>query len=215
MRLIGPVAVAVWLALGSGPAAPRPPSPIPVPVVPATGILDRVPVAALEARLRPADLVFRRGNGLWSGYFAVASGDEGFYSHVGVAVFEGGQWRVVHTEADDRSGIGGVRSDSLAEFLAGARGVAVVRPALNGPQAEATVRLAAAPDWRGIPFDRRFSLDDGGQAMYCTEWVQALVLSATGVDIARPRSRFGGRAIISVDDLRLGPGAVPVLEHRL
>jgi len=210
MRLIGLVA-AVLLAVGSGPAAPRVLPPVPAP---APGILARVPVATLEASLQPADLVFRRGNGLWSGYFAVASGDGGFYSHVGVAVLEHGQWRVVHTEADDRTGIGGVRSEPLQVFLAGAHGVAVVRPGLSGAQAEATVRLAAEPAWRRIPFDSRFSLDDDGQAMYCTEWVQALVLSATGVDIARPRSRFGGRDIISLDDLRLGPGAVPVLEHR-
>lgn len=211
MRLIGLVA-AVLLAVGSGPAAPRVPLPAPAPD---PGILARVPVTTLEARLQPADLVFRRGNGLWSGYFAVASGDEGFYSHVGVAVFEQGRWHVVHTEADDRTGIGGVRSDPLEVFLDGAKGVAVVRPGLSAPQAEATVRLSADPAWRNIPFDNRFSLDDDGQAMYCTEWVQALVLAATGEDIARPRSLWFGREVISVDDLLHGPHAQPVLDQRL
>src|SRR5690606_41783276 len=136
MRLIGLVA-ALPLAVGSGPAAPRvlPPVPAPPP-----GILARVPGATLEASLQPADLVCRRGNGLWSGYFAVASGDGGFYSHVGVAVLEHGQWRVVPTEADDRPGIGGVRSEPPQGCLAGGPGVAGGRAGAGGGRAEATAR---------------------------------------------------------------------------
>ncbi|HEX5694141.1 MAG TPA: hypothetical protein VFY00_05940, partial [Arenimonas sp.] len=174
-----------------------------------------VPLAQWQAALQPGDLVFRRGNGLWSGYFAGASGDEGYFSHVGLLLREGGRWQVVHTEADDRTGIGGVRTDRLEHFLAGAQGVAVVRPRLADGQAERALALAHDPGWRAIPFDARFRLDAGGEAMYCTEWIQALVLAATGEDIARPRSRFGRIEIISIDDLRLSARVAPVFDHRL
>lgn len=212
MRLTRLAAAALLAITIAGPAATRVPSGAPAG---APALLEVMPLARFEAGLRDADLVFRRGNGLWSGYFAGVSGGEGYFSHVGVLVREADGWHVVHTEADDRTGIGGVRSDRLGDFLAEARGVAVVRPQLSEAQLAAAVRLAAEPRWRDIPFDASFRLDDGGAAMYCTEWVQALVLAATGEDIARPRSRFGSREIISVDDLRLSARVEPVFEHRL
>ncbi|GGA85434.1 hypothetical protein GCM10011521_24860 [Arenimonas soli] len=210
MRLTGPLAAAVLAVALAGPGAARLPAP---PALPA--LLDVAPLADWQGGLRPGDLVFRRGNGLWSGYFAGASGDDGFFSHVGLLVRDGDDWRVVHTEADDRTGVGGVRTDSLRHFLADAHGVAVVRPRLEPAQAARAVELAHDPVWQAIPFDARFRLDDGGEAMYCTEWIQALVLAATGEDIARPRSRFGRIKIISIDDLRLSARVEPVFDHRL
>jgi len=212
VRLAGIAAAALLVTLVAGPAASR--APVPAGISP-LALLEAMPLARLEPQLREADLVFRRGNGRWSGYFAGASGGEGYFSHVGVLVREADGWHVVHTEADDRTGVGGVRSDRLEDFLTGAHGLAVVRPALSEAQAAAAVQLSAQPQWRSIPFDSSFRLDDEGRAMYCTEWVQALVLAATGEDIARPRSYFGSRAIISVDDLRLSSRVEPVLEHRL
>lgn len=210
MRLTGPLAAAVLAVVLAGPGA------APLPAAPALpALLDVAPLADWQGGLRPGDLVFRRGNGLWSGYFAGASGDEGFFSHVGLLVRKGEGWQVVHTEADDRTGIGGVRTDSLRRFLADAHGVAVVRPRLEPAQAARAVALAHDPDWQAIPFDARFRLDDDGEAMYCTEWIQALVLAATGEDIARPRSRFGRIQIISIDDLRLSARVEPVFDHRL
>jgi len=210
MRLIGTLAAAALAVALAGPgAAPLRAAPA-VPV-----LLDVVPLANWQGALRPGDLVFRRGNGLWSGYFAGASGDSGYFSHVGLLLREGGHWLVVHTEADDRTGVGGVRTDRLEHFLAQAHGVAVVRPQLDPAQAARALALARDPGWQAIPFDARFRLDDDGEAMYCTEWIQALVLAATGEDIARPRSHFGRIPIISIDDLRLSARVAPVLEHRL
>jgi hypothetical protein len=210
MRLTGPLAAAALAVALAGPGAARLP---PSPALPA--LLDVAPLSDWQDGLRPGDLVFRRGNGRWSGYFAGVSGDEGFFSHVGLLVRENGGWQVVHTEADDRTGIGGVRSDSLGHFLAEAQGVAVVRPRLEPAQSARAVELARDPAWQAIPFDARFRLDDEGEAMYCTEWVQALVLAATGEDIARPRSHFGRIEIISIDDLRLSARVEPVFDHRL
>ncbi len=210
MRLTGPLAAAALAVALAGPGAARLPH---APVLPA--LLDVAPLANWQGGLQAGDLVFRRGNGRWSGYFAGASGDEGFFSHVGLLVREGDSWQVVHTEADDRTGVGGVRTDSLRHFLADAHGVAVVRPRLEAAQSARAVQLAHDPAWQAIPFDARFRLDDGGEAMYCTEWIQALVLAATGEDIARPRSHFGRIEIISIDDLRLSARVEPVFDHRL
>lgn len=210
MRLTGALAAAALAVVLAGPGA----APLrAAPALPA--LLDVVPLADWQGALRPGDLVFRRGNGLWSGYFAGASGDDGYFSHVGLLLYDDGGWQVVHTEADDRTGIGGVRTDPLDRFLAQAHGVAVVRPQLTQGQAGRALELARDPGWQAIPFDARFRLDDDGAAMYCTEWIQALLLAATGEDIARPRSRFGRIEIISIDDLRLSARVAPVLDHRL
>lgn len=210
MRLTGPMAAAaVALALAGPGSARLPQAPAPV------DLLDSIALSGWQEKLRLGDLVFRRGNGMWSGYFAGASGDDGYFSHVGVLVGGTGQWQVIHTEADDRTGIGGVRTDSLDHFLSEAHGVAVVRPRLDAGLATQAAELAQQPRWQAIPFDARFRLDDEGRAMYCTEWVQALVLAATGEDIARPRSYFGRIPVISIDDLRLSPRVAPVYEHRL
>ncbi|MGJ8839521.1 hypothetical protein AB9H28_24420, partial [Salmonella enterica subsp. enterica serovar Kentucky] len=94
------------------------------------GLLEAVPLSGLESALHEGDLVFRRGSGRWSGLAAGASGEAGYFSHVGLAVREDGRWQVVHSDADDDTGIGGVRSEALADFLGQARGVAIVRPGL-------------------------------------------------------------------------------------
>lgn len=188
-------------------SAPTPP--------PGYTILNQVDLAQLSPSLHDGDLVFRRGIGRVSRYAANASG--GYFSHVGLLLpGEGnGSWRVMHTEADEHTGVGGVRNDSLEHFLAEAQGVAVVRLRLSEEQLRAIAALAADAHWQSIPFDAAFTLDDDGAAMYCTEWVHALVLAATGEDIARPRSLYFGREVISVDDLLHGPRGEPVLEHRL
>ena len=208
------LAVFLGLALVAGPGAPRV-LPAGGPVFAGPALLDVVPLPGIEAALHEGDLVFRRGNGRWSGYFAGISGDSGYYSHVGIAVRGDDAWQVVHSDADDDTGVGGVRTDTLADFLGQARGVAIIRPGLDPAGAAAVVALSGEPHWRDIPFDAAFRLDDGGEAMYCTEWVQALVLAATGRDIARPRSHVLGRDAITVDDLLHGAGMQPVLEHRL
>ncbi len=210
MGVTRPLATALLAVALAGPGAARLSA---APGKPA--LLDVAPLADWQGGLQPGDLVFRRGNGRWSGYFAGVSGDEGFFSHVGLLMPGTDGWQVVHTEADDRTGIGGVRTDSLAHFLADAFGVAVVRPRLAPAQSARALELARDPAWQAIPFDARFRLDDGGEAMYCTEWIQALVLAATGEDIARPRSRFGHMQVISIDDLRLSARVEPVFDHRL
>ena len=212
MRGRWPLILLAGLALCAGPAVPR--APVPAPHT-GPGLLEQVPLAGIEAGLRGGDLVFRRGDGRFSGYIAGISGDGGYFSHVGIAVQGPAGWQVVHTEADERTGVGGVRSDALADFLADARGVAVVRPRLGPASAQAVVDATGHARWREVPFDADFRLDDAGRAMYCTEWVQALVLAATGQDIARPRTRFIGREAITVDDLLLSAQVQPVLDHRL
>ncbi|KFN51419.1 YiiX/YebB-like N1pC/P60 family cysteine hydrolase [Arenimonas composti] len=185
------------------------------PATPPPGytILTQVDLSRLSLALHDGDLVFRRGTGRVSRYAANAGG--GYFSHVGLLLPGDGGWRVMHTEADEHTGVGGVRNDTLEHFLAEAQGVAVVRLRMSDEQLQAIAALAADAHWQSIPFDAAFTLDDDGAAMYCTEWVQALVLAATGEDIARPRSLWFGREVISIEDLLQSPRVQPVLEHRL
>lgn len=171
--------------------------------------------AGLERQMRAGDLLFRRGNGMWSELFAQTSPRNGFFSHVGLIVADGDGWIVLHNEADDTTGIGGVRADTVDHFLDGAKGVALVRLALPAGTAARVAALADTPTWRGIPFDSQFTLDDGGRAMYCTEWAWAVIKRATQVDLAPVKSVVAGRTAVTIDDLLYSPGTTIVLERRV
>ena len=63
MRLTGTLATALLAVALAGPGAARLPH---APALPA--LLDVAPLADWQGGLQPGDLVFRRGNGRWSGY---------------------------------------------------------------------------------------------------------------------------------------------------
>jgi hypothetical protein len=153
----------------------------------------------LQDQLKPGDVVFRRGAGFWTEVFSQTSRTEGFFSHVGVIVSDPRGLRIRHAEADDVTGVGGVRSDTLETFLYQAKGVAIARP--DAGLATSVSNEAASPKWEGVPFDTSFRLDDGARAVYCSEFVWEVMRRASGHDIVPDKTDIGGIPGVTVDDL--------------
>ena len=149
--------------------------------------------------LRPGDLVFRRGQGIWSGQFAGLSSRETRFSHVGVVWAVDGEVKIVHAEASEWTGHGRVRETTWRGFFedAGARECAVFR--FDGPP-ETAMRLAERAHERiGVPFDSGFDLSETNR-LYCTELIAVALAEATGAD-GSPRTSRGERTYIALDDL--------------
>ena len=168
----------------------------------------------LMTTLRPGDILFRRGSGLWTPLFSQASSKEGFFSHAGIIFARAGHLKIVHADADDLSGIGGVREDEVDEFLREAKGVAIGR--MKDPAAApAIARLAVQEEWKKLPFDVHFTLDDDGKAIYCTEYVWLAIKRASGIDIVPNKTVLAGKTGIAVDDLLKSPFLQIVYDRRL
>lgn len=125
--------------------------------------------------------MFRRGRSMISR--AVLSLDgKSEYSHVGIAVSDGHQLRVVHALPPEEKNPGGVIAEPLESFLIPelASAAAIYRPRDSGIGVRAAARA-----WRyarpRTPFDSGFDLSTPG-AVYCTELVWRAYLEE-GVDL--------------------------------
>lgn len=187
-RRLGAVLAAGCIAAGA--ALARVPAPAPT----AAG-------TALHWPLRAGDVVLRQGDGIWSELFARANPRDRRFSHAGVVVRADGAWQVVHAQADDLGRDGRVRRDDWAAFVAGARGVALLRA--DAPGAGARVAAAAlALHADRAPFDFDFSLADA-RALYCTELVWLALNAGLGREVLPVKPHRHGRPVVLVENLLL------------
>jgi hypothetical protein len=183
-----------------------------------------VPVATTERMfpsfLRDGDLVFRMGRGMLSALWGRLGNNFVPYSHVGLLVTSDGLPYVVHTEADEFTGIGYARKEPLAVFLgsSSADSGAVFRSTGLVSETDRNLVARTAEDYahRKIPFDTDFDLDTEDR-LYCTELVWR-AFKSVGIDLAPQRdflssvAFLGGRPreIISLNNV-LESGSVVFL----
>lgn len=171
------------------------------------------PQAPDESVLRPGDLIYRFGNGLYSAYFRSVSQTDQRFSHVGIAVRStvDGPLYVVHAEADDYTGQGGVRMDRLPDFLKDANDWAAYRLNRDTEIRSEVAARALAYCRRAVPFDLKFDADDT-TAFYCTELVMRCVNAAAGRPLIQPNTRMEDKRFIAIDDTYLHDWIAPVLQ---
>lgn len=146
------------------------------------------------------DLVFRYGDGLFSPFFRDFGGKGNPYSHVGVIVLDSGTLNVVHAEAEEWSGRGGVRTDPLEDFLKGVRVWGLYRLRASPGKREGVARTARRYARRKLPFDTAFDCRDS-TAVYCSELVMRAVNAGCYSFLIRPRTVRHGRAFVSLNDI--------------
>ncbi len=146
--------------------------------------------------VRRGDLVLRLGSGTWTRYFRQTSARDPRFSHVGIVVTNAPNAWVVHSEADETTGVGGVWCQDWKGFCEPALDCAVWR---LSEDPEAAERLARAAEARlGVPFDVEFNLSETN-ALYCTEFVRTVVNEALGEErIGTSRTR--GVVFVAVDN---------------
>jgi hypothetical protein len=156
--------------------------------------------AAELPEVREADILARNGGGLWSPYFAAVSKVDRRFSHCGLVVIDGGEAWVIHARGDDITGEGVVERESLAAFLAGAKDWALFRPDFDAAQRMAIAARAQAWERAKVPFDSAFDHTEASK-LYCTELVWRAVLDATGTDICPQKTSYGGKTVLSLEDI--------------
>ena len=137
------------------------------------------------SKLRDGDLLFRCGTSTESQAVVKMDQNKGtVYSHVGIAINDGGTWKVVHAvpgESDD--GIDRVKIEPIDTFFLTTR--AINGAALRLTQCDSAAAKQAA-QWAqaqcGVEFDDRYDWNDRHR-LYCTELVQA-AYESVGVDLA-------------------------------
>lgn len=150
--------------------------------------------------LREGDLVFRRGQGLWSEVFAEASAHDRRFSHVGVLLRTGDSWQVAHASAEDLTGVGCAAIEPLRTFLRDTSAFEIRRPRLEAGQLRQFVAMLRGAARSRIPFDTEFSLATPDR-VYCTELIWQAWTRATGADPLPRKTLWRGQSIVSIEDV--------------
>ena len=154
--------------------------------------------ANITCILRVGDLVFRRGQGMWTKYFIECSTREKRFSHVGIVSEVGGEEAVlIHADADERTGAGCVHFEGWQGFFADALECAVFR--YDGPLAVASNIVVNAKRRLGVKFDSAFDMDETNR-LYCSEMVRLAINEAVGTNLVG-FTKVCGRNVVAIDDL--------------
>lgn len=156
------------------------------------------------------DIICRQGNGFFSGYFKNTSKKEQIYSHVGIIVIHGDSVSVIHSEASELTGIGGVRQESLGVFLRDISTWAVYRVDTIQPVRDSIVAVAKDYLAKDIQFDLDFDLSDD-KKVYCTQLLALSVNKAMQREVIHANGHMGKKVFYAIDDIYLIPEMKPIL----
>jgi Permuted papain-like amidase enzyme, YaeF/YiiX, C92 family len=156
------------------------------------------------SQLQHGDIIYRLGNTYYSSYFRDFSKRDRKYSHTGIVVkySENDSIYVIHAEADDHTGIGEVRKESIASFLKDAMDWGVYRWHCSGLIKQDFVTWASHYHQLKIPFDMAFDCSDSS-AFYCTELVAHCINNAFKKEIIRANTIHNSKPFIALDDTYL------------
>ena len=149
------------------------------------------------ANIKVGDIVFRKGAGPWTKYFINCSSREKRFSHVGIVVSNGTQCVIIHSEANERTGVGSVRLELWQGFYAGASECAVFR--YIGSENAAKRFAARGMALVGVPFDSAFDMEDTNR-LYCTEFVRIAINETLNTNLVGWTSVCNKR-VVAIDDI--------------
>lgn len=154
--------------------------------------------SSLTTHLSEGDVIFRKGKGRWSPFFAASNPASGF-SHVGVIEKDQDGFHVLHAEADDIKLIGGVLKTPLKQFIEESEFFEIKRNTMSAEQRHTFMEELRRSWLDKIPFDSDFSLKDKGEKVYCTELVW-LASQRAGAALGAP-IHLAGIELITVDSI--------------
>lgn len=154
------------------------------------------------SELENGDIICRHGNGLFSDYFRKTSNREQLYSHVGIITIGNDTVYVIHSEASEFTGIGGVRKETIEVFLKGVDTWAVYRLDTIQSVRDSVVAVANRYWVKETAFDLDFdsTTDD---KVYCTQLVSLSVNKAMHRSLILPTGVFRNKPYYTIDDTYL------------
>ncbi len=137
-------------------------------------------------RLHDGDLLFRCGVGAASQAVIEMDKNKGMYTHIGIAINDGGMWKVVHAvPGESADGVDLVKIEPIDTFFLttrAVRGAAMRLEQCDSLTAHAAAMWARGCATRGVPFDDLYDWNNRNR-LYCTELVHA-AYESVGVNLA-------------------------------
>ncbi len=166
-----------------------------------------------KSQLENGDIIYRHRNGLFSEYFKNTSKKEQLYSHAGIISITGDSVYVIHSEASEFTGIGGVKKESLQTFLNGISTWAVYRLDTIKETRDSVVVNAMGYLNNNVQFDFDFNSSDDTK-IYCTELIALSINKTMHRKLIEANGRLGNKIYFAVDDTYMIPQMKNVLHHQ-
>ncbi len=148
------------------------------------------------------DIIYRHGHGFFSDYFRKSSNREQLYSHAGIVAVDSNKVYVIHSEASELTGVGGVRKESLNVFLKDISTWAVYRLDTTQTVRDSIVYTATEYLNKKIPFDVDFD-NTTNDEVYCTELVALSINKATQHNLIKATGSIRNKPYYAIDDTYL------------
>ena len=161
-------------------------------------------------KFQNGDIIYRHGNGFFSDYFRKSSNREQLYSHGGIIAIDSSQVYVIHSEASELTGVGGVRKESLDVFLKDISTWAVYRLDTTQIVRDSIVLTASEYLSRETPFDLDFD-NTSDDRVYCTELIALSINKATHRNLIKATGRIRNKPYYAIDDTYLFKQMKPVM----
>lgn len=163
-------------------------------------------------KLEDGDIIYRHGNGFFSDYFRKSSNKEQLYSHVGIIIIDDNRIYVIHSEASELTGVGGVRKELLSTFLKGISTWAVYRLDTTQIIRDSISYIATQYLNKKTAFDLDFDNTSDGR-VYCTELIALSVNKAAHTDLIKATGRIGDKHYFAIDDTYLIKEMKPIIKR--
>lgn len=167
-----------------------------------TGCSNSTSTTTVDKKLvfENGDLLFRRGTGFFSPYFARFASKEQKFSHVGILFRDADSVYVYHIEANELTGVGSVRKEPLSVFLKDVKQFDVKNLNLSSENRKTVIRKADSLFQKQAPFDMDFDLNTH-DSFYCTEFVAYILNTSLNDTVIVPSLKMNGKKFYSIDDL--------------
>lgn len=159
-------------------------------------IVNNAPFSKFEN----GDIICRHGNGILSTPFRGTSNKEKIYSHVGIILKDKDSLMVIHSEASEFTGIGGVKKEYIKVFLKNISTWGVYRIDTISSVRDSIAAVALEYVQKDIPFDFDFDYTTPDK-LYCTELIATCINKAMGYSFIKPTGLFGKKIYYAVDDI--------------
>ncbi len=161
---------------------------------------------------RNGDIIYRHGNGFFSDYFRKSSNREKLYSHGGIIAIDNNNVYVyvIHSEASELTGVGGVRKESLNVFLKGISTWAVYRLDTTQTVRDSIVHVATQYLNKETPFDLDFD-NTSDDKVYCTELIALSINKSTHRNLIKATGSIRNKPYFAIDDTYLIKEMKPII----
>lgn len=162
--------------------------------------------------IRNGDIIYRHGNGFFSDYFRKSSNREQLYSHGGIITIDNNNVYVIHSEASELTGIGGVRKESLNAFLKDISTWAVYRLDTTQVVRDSIVYVATQYLNKETPFDLDFD-NTSDDKVYCTELIALSINKSTHRNLIKATGSIRNKPYFAIDDTYLIKEMKPIIRN--